>query len=117
MTPAPVAAATIPEISVRADPAADFNQALAQQQAQQLASQSPDRPQFGDMLFNAIDHFEHQRASLGQAMQSSAAPDSTLAGSERMLVTAYDCAIDTACLGRAGSLISGSVKSLVQAQG
>ena len=113
MTPAPVTAATIPEISVRTDPAADFNQALAQQQVLQSAN----RPQFGDMLFNAIDHFEHQRASLGQAMQSSAAPDSTLAGSERMLVTAYDCAIDTACLGRAGSLISGSVKSLVQAQG
>lgn len=113
MTPAPVAPSAIPEVSVRTDPAADFNRALAQQHALQGSGRS----QFGDMVFSAIDHFEHQRASLGQTMQTTAPMDSTLSGYERMLVTAYDCAIDTACLGRAGSLLSGGVKSLVQGQG
>ncbi|HEV2638261.1 MAG TPA: hypothetical protein VGX23_24140 [Actinocrinis sp.] len=110
MSAAPISAPApqIEETSVRAHPAADFNQVLDQQRALHSAAQ---RPQLGQMLFDQVDHIEKQHAALGQALKTGSAT-----GPERMIMTAFNCAIETACLGRTSSLAGGAVKQLVQAQ-
>ena len=126
MSGTPIAAAPTAEISIRAQTGAEFDHALAQQrvlqaqgtsvqttqmQVTQTQATAVQQPPFGDVLFAQIDRIERQRAALDRAMRADD-PKSH----ERMIATAFDCAIETACFGRAGSLLSGSVKSLVQAQ-
>ena len=109
MTAAPInGQQPIQEFSVRSHMAADFNQALEQQRALHNAAQ---RPQLGQMLLDQVDHIEKQRAALAQSLKVGDAQ-----GHEHMIATAFNCAIETACLGRTGSLVGGSIKSLVQAQ-